>query len=346
MTIYSETKCYVFSPFLTVESDRMLKGFKFGSFELASIYEVFSEKSHGISVEVVERDGRHFEEVLRSGDYRQQFYGFFAEREGRISVFRRRFFGRKNGYVLLDFGEDEVRVEYSKEYLRWAELRVASLPSLGTLLTDVAYVAGLNKGKVALHGAALEKNGNGVLVIGLPDTGKTYSTFRLMDSGYHFMSDDIAYIDCRTKILASVPYTRTVDRGGLLPRIIRLKSYLWKNSSAGRDSIMALENPKVTATADLKTIVFIERGPEKLSELDLDLALERLLGSNRMEFRYFSNPLLNSYGYFFSQYSHDCLMRLEKHQLASAIGGTIKCYLVQREHPDEFSVAIRDLHEA
>lgn len=337
MTSCPTSKRFTFSPFLAVDSDSCIEGFKFGSFLLADQWQLFTDYSDQIVISLEQRKAQYFEDILANSTLRQPFYGFFAERDGTVSIFRRDFGLQRAGYLLIDIRKEAAIIRYSEEYRRWAGLRLASLPSLGAILTDVAYVVGIGMRKLALHAAAVEKNGKGSLIIGLPDTGKTFTTSLLIESDYAFMSDDIVYVDCKNKRIASVPFTCTMDGKGLSLRLKRLKSYVWKNPSAGRGSLLAALQPRVSDHADLEHIFFIERGPKMTAQLDLSACVDRLLGSNGLEFRYCSNPLLGRYGYYFPRYFQGRLMEEERECVTAMVKGLDACYLVQRERPEEFA---------
>ena len=172
----------------------------------------------------------------------------------------------------------------------------------------------VSRGRMLLHSACVELDGVGVMLSALTDTGKTGTVLRLLrEHRGRFLSDDMTIIDadgnasCFPKPLTISAHTvRAVRAADLTPaewRRLRFQSRL--HSKGGRSFAVALSRlnlpimginaltqivippPKYTVDrlvpcrlssgTSVKELFIIERGSPRLSDVDKESALEKLL---------------------------------------------------------------------
>ncbi len=328
---------YRFSPVLSVSANRKLDGFKFGAFDLAQDKKFFTGNEDVILVSASLKQPEYFKDYFQSRDFKQQTYGFFAESEGSGALYIRSFPLGIKGYLQFTL-ENDPEVYYSKAYQLWVDSRLAKLPSVGVMLTDMAFIKGLKKNLVGIHGAAVTKEGIGVLIVGLPDTGKTLSTLRLVNQGFEFLSDDIVIMGDNSK-LYSVPYTRTVESKMTLREKLRNKLFKYDNMRKG---VIEVQDVKIAEETNLEYVFYIERGAKETKRTPLNSSVKRLLLSNRLEFSYYANPLLNMYSYYNESFALPSLMAEEERIIRSALEKT-QSFLIRRKNPEEFFSTINEI---
>jgi dolichol-phosphate mannosyltransferase len=172
----------------------------------------------------------------------------------------------------------------------------------------------VSRGRMLLHSACVVIDGVGVMLSALTDTGKTATVLRLLrDHGGVFLSDDMTIVDangtatCFPKPLTISAHTlRAVQATDLTPaewRRLQLQSRL--HSKGGRSLALMLSRfnlpimgvnaitqllippPKydvdrlvpcrVGSSTTVQELFIIERGAPRLSELDHEATLERML---------------------------------------------------------------------
>jgi hypothetical protein len=171
-----------------------------------------------------------------------------------------------------------------------------------------------DRGRMLLHSACLELDGHGIMLSARTDTGKTGTILRLLrERGGEFLSDDMTIIDdqatalCFPKPLTISHHTlRAVQASDLTPaewRNLRLQSRL--HSKGGRSLAMVLSRynvpimainsltqiavppPKYNvdrlvpcrtrASTTVRDLFHIERGPEALSDVSRQEAVDELM---------------------------------------------------------------------
>ena len=171
-----------------------------------------------------------------------------------------------------------------------------------------------DRGRMLLHSACIELDGRGVMLSARTDTGKTSTILRLLrERGGHFLSDDMTIIDADATALSfPKPLTishhtlRAVEATDLTPaewRRLRIQSRL--HSKEGRSLAMVLSRfnvpimainsltqmtvppPKYNvdrlvpcrtkASTTVRDLFLIERGPEQISEVTTEQAVDELM---------------------------------------------------------------------
>ena len=66
---------------------------------------------------------------------------------------------------------------------------------------------------IGLHAGAVALDGQAIVTLGLPDTGKTSSTFQLVELGLELVSEEVTPVDPETWCVQPFPSTLTLSRG-------------------------------------------------------------------------------------------------------------------------------------
>ena len=97
--------------------------------------------------------------------------------------------------VLYDAGHNQQYDAFDLEEGMNLMLNDSVAPNLSLFLTNSLIPLKLiQKGSAFVHAACLDRNGEGLLIVAPPDTGKTYTTLSLNNSGFNFLSDDLTII--------------------------------------------------------------------------------------------------------------------------------------------------------
>jgi hypothetical protein len=88
-----------------------------------------------------------------------------------------------------------------------------------------------------------------------------------------------------------------------------------------------MKDIKIDVKVPIKYIFILDRGKDRLEELDSKEALRRILIINRNEFSYHKNTLLFAYSYFNRPLDISALMQREE-TLIENMTSKVKCYLV------------------
>lgn len=89
---------------------------------------------------------------------------------------------------------EQVRLSYDRTFPLWF--------AFSDLVRPLLQVATINRGAVAVHGAAVQLRGGGLVVCGWSETGKTETALALAESGARFISDKWTVIDSNARIHA------------------------------------------------------------------------------------------------------------------------------------------------
>jgi len=259
--------------------------------------------------------------------------GFYYEGPIKLGILRSKFLLRG-----LE-GRTELRV-LSPRYRLFGEFR----REVKKLIFEILELKLLQKGHTMLHAACVEKGGKGVVLVGLPNTGKTFTTIKLVrDHGFNFMSDDMAILGPGAVIYCfPTPMTiHPVHLRGLklsLPWAIRfsvknrwrLKSIRWLGrfvSEFKLDYRYVLGDAHLTEKARATLIFFLEQGPRGLASLDTKSALSKLVPVAKMH-RSLLDELLVKYAYYHPELDLYELSR-EQDDLYRELVESADCFVVR-----------------
>jgi hypothetical protein len=240
------------------------------------------------------------------------------------------------------------RITVNKEYYRYIRFKADNVYPPGIHLVDIISINLLQKNYAPLHCAAISSEQNeGILLVAPPDTGKTLTTFSALKRGFHFLAEDIAFVD--EKSVYANPYTSTFlhsdqigSKGGSksirslaksIPSKFDLFQYYIRPPKRSISDL--IKNVKIDATAAIEKIFILDRGITSSQRIDPQEALRRILIVNRNEFSYYKNPLIFAYSYFNPSLDLNRLMRVEENIIHTIVKNK-DCYLIKANDPKEY----------
>lgn len=185
---------------------------------------------------------------------------------------------------------------------------------LKQLVGGLIQLALVREGFMLVHGACVKSpEGEGILLVGLSDVGKTTTVTRLvLDDGYGFLSDDIFLTDGKMAYGFPLPLRieNTPDRisvtGGkgrhykFLPwdvaRHLPLYPKIWTRGFLAEPA--GLFNP--VSSVELDRVWLLRRGVESVRELDRDAAFRQLVLQHHVgtvDYDFGSSRLFQMYAY-------------------------------------------------
>jgi len=235
----------------------------------------------------------------------------------------------------------------NKNYYRYVKLPlVFSLPFI-TVVWKVAGLKALRKGFAFQHSACIASGQDGFLMLGFSDTGKSRTTFTclLRNNDLKYLSDDATLLDAEgqaysifTRISArllkflglSVPFKGKVGillEDMMFPPISYFIGQLKSTVSNVED---ILDKSRIQERAKVKAILFLEKGKDKLEELDKDEAINKMLLQTKAGLApHFSQvPILIYYSYFNSDFNLYELMEAER-EIVTKVVEKADCFIVR-----------------
>lgn len=243
---------------------------------------------------------------------------------------------------------DHPRIIVNNPYFKYIRFKADNAYPPGIHLLDILLVNLLERMYSPLHCAAISSPENeGILLVAPPDTGKTLTSFLALNKGFHFLAEDIAFVD--EKYVYANPYTSTFLHGdqfgngksgkslrSLVKSIPTKFDLLQYYTRPPKKSITDLvKGVKIDEKATIKNIFILDRGETSTQRINPEDAARRILIINRNEFSYFKNPLIFAYSYFNSSLDVNKLMRIEE-QIINTIVNTRDCFLLKSNDPKKY----------
>lgn len=167
-------------------------------------------------------------------------------------------------------------------------------PTLIELINSVLQIKLLQKEAAFIHGACVEKDGKGLLIIAPPDVGKTTTLISLIKRGYNYLSDDRIIISkgctgfCWPTNLRIHPHNLKEIK---LSPMEKMETYFREWLSTIPDlkvdgkaiNVNQICGPVSTKDrAKIELIFLLERENEATIELDKDTGLKKVMMAGRM----------------------------------------------------------------
>ena len=117
----------------------------------------------------------------------QDFSSFYKVGNSSILV-TRKYSGVTCKLLATGIGTNSPTVYVNNNYYRLIRFKVDNLYPPALHLMDIIMLQIINSGDIVLHGASLTRTSKSesFLIIAPPDTGKTYTTYKLLEKGYKF----------------------------------------------------------------------------------------------------------------------------------------------------------------
>jgi hypothetical protein len=270
----------------------------------------------------------------------QRFHFIWGREEVDELYYERPLMGPIKARLLVKDFRTYPKIFVNPTYYYWLRFHIENVYPPGSHLTDVVTIKLLEQELAPIHCSVMSFNGEGVLIFGPPDMGKTITVFSSLDSGFNFLSEDIAVTD--GKYVYGCPFTSTY-RGGTNEIVHKLSSkfpiigYYWPRPA--KAAFEFIEKNKIDKVAKIKTVYILDRGKQSLEVLKDEEAIRRILILNRYEFK-FNNPLLTAYSYFNRDLDLNKLMDKEKEIISRIVRNSKNC-LVKVNNPIEYFDLIR-----
>jgi hypothetical protein len=202
------------------------------------------------------------------------------------------------------------------------------MKSVGVELTDVTTARLLLDNILSFHGGCVSKNGRAFIITGLPDTGKTFTTMKLLENSFFdFLSEDILLIDNDFNAYA-IPFTQTVEKRKKLSPFEKLKGKIYesvfKNNYVKSDILEVLPDvqKRIVPKSKIDTVFFLTRGDSGvkiLGESEREKITRKLIQLNHLEFTYWRNEMILSYLFFNSDMKITELLEKEDYLISNLV---------------------------
>lgn len=282
-------------------------------------------------------DVRDYYPSFGNADYRD--HGLFFMRRPMLN-------GQETQAILDWNGNERPLLVTNKLYDVWSRLRGTNAhPTVGEIIGNSLAARLPFSGFAGIHCAGFEKNGKATVIVAPSDTGKTTSSFKLVQEKYcNFICEDMAITDGEN--LYGCPNTSTgYPKGIEEPRVNMLNKMKGKIIYSNyKPSIAHLfEQEQITPSAPLETLVFLKRGEQKVIDLDEETAFEWLYMLNRLEFKFHANRWLLESWNSCGEPNLDKSTQLEKEIIRKLVGKVSRRVLIQAEEPHMFADLIKNI---
>jgi hypothetical protein len=269
---------------------------------------------------------------------------FFYGKQGTDRVYYERPLGLGIELRMMVTGllTPDPEIVVNGSYYKYVRARIDNVFPPGVHLVDALSLKLIEGGYLQVHCAALSRHKEGILLVAPPDTGKSTTTLSAIKNGYHFVSEDIAFIDGEN--VYANPHTGTfyhLEAESTSPlKSLRFRfsdkpviSYFMETPNAKVSSLM--QDAVIDEMVKVHYVFILDRGEPGVEHLDEKEALRRFTIINRYEFSYHKNPLLLSYSYFNPALDINRHMRLEEQRLESIVGKS-ECFLLRSNDPKQY----------
>ena len=270
--------------------------------------------------------------TIYAGDFTYKGDGIYREGPFKFGPLRSKF--------LLDGLEGHAKLFFlSPRYNLLQEVR----QELRTLMFELLELKLLQKGHAFIHAACVEKNGDGLMITAPPDTGKTFTTIKLVrEHGYSHMADDMTIIGpggtayCFPTLmtlhlphLEELPISLPGDLEASVRARERLRSLPWVGrllSEPRVDFRAVLPDARVTEKVKVSRLVFLERGKKGARRISRQEAKSRLMPVARMH-RSIMSDLIVLYAYYHPELDLHALSERQD-ELYLELLDRVECYVV------------------
>lgn len=233
--------------------------------------------------------------------------------------------------LYLEDVRGKTRIFCNKAYQRYVRLPLVYSTPIEVIVWRTGWVKLLYKGYTFLHSACLTTGKDAFLLIGFSNTGKSVTCLRslLQNKNFQYLSDDVTILDAEGKaycnftrissrVLKAVglPITLknqiTIALENMIPPPLSYFINQRKTISLDIENIIGIS--RISEKAKVRAIIFIERGPDGVSEFSKDMAIERILIQNveGLNPLYSSIPILLYYSYLNLDFNINNLKEIEQ----------------------------------
>jgi len=220
---------------------------------------------------------------------------------------------RTKSKLFIDNLSGHTKIYYTSgiidNYFIWDHTLTHCLPLYFVVNNIVMPLKLLQKGYSFVHAACVDYNGEGLLIVAPPNTGKTLTALSLSKLGFGYLSDDLTIIKGNkaycypSRVTINLAHVRHLNIPITLGEYLRIIM----KGIAGKQPFrpfspdirikLRQDSHNVVMQTVIKYIYFLDIGSEAIQELDQDEALKKLKAASSLEIRCFEDPLILSYLY-------------------------------------------------
>ncbi|MFW6047633.1 MAG: hypothetical protein ACOCP4_07615 [Candidatus Woesearchaeota archaeon] len=269
-----------------LSNKRLEHGFLYGSH--GNSYDIFQNiKKPILTVNIREVNNDVFEKDSEKYVKKSRYY--FSNEEFGYS--RKIPFKNKNAqFLFTKNNENFINFTFNKSYNAYSEFVLSRHFLPERVLSPFIYWQLLKLNFLSLHCSVISKNGKGLIIFALPDTGKSMTAFNLVKKyNFEFVAEDIAVTD--GKLIYTTPYTRSgvwfVDNN----RKKKKESFISKRSIKDRiiDYLPEEKIHTIPINVEIHGIIILKDGQKGITEIPKNIAKTRLYSLNSSEFHTISN---------------------------------------------------------
>lgn len=226
----------------------------------------------------------------------------------KTSIFYKRKYAKITLKLLIKgIWTDNMKFYFNKYYYNLIRFKVDNLYPIWLHITDLMLTKLILNWNLVVHGASVynEKKDFGFSLIAPPDTGKTYTTFKFLETeGFKFLWEDLSLWDSESNTINCMPYTSTWGHRFSLSKINIWKiPFLWLFFDRKKHSVYDIfGEKKVQKMAPSRIIYLLEKSNNEniVSEVEsseINEIIRKIKVIQRNEFSYYKNPLLLAIDY-------------------------------------------------
>jgi len=221
-----------------------------------------------------------------------------------------------------------TRIVTATPFYRFPPVRFRVTQLLNKLFLLLLTIRLVQRDHAMCHAAAVAKDGMAHLFFGFSGTGKATLAGMLLEHGYEFLSDDFLITDTTGQVYCYPDWHKPRPSQARIP----LSEYFGLTSPFDRPTF------RIRNRARAGPVYILERGPDRIEELDTDEAIRRILLLNIEELSKFWNspisPVLNHYAYFYPEFDIESLLVAYREQLERFLGQAGPFLGVRSSSPD------------
>jgi len=223
-------------------------------------------------------------------------------------------------------GAEVTRIETSTPFARFQPVRFKVTQLLSRLALLVLATKLIPKQRAMCHATCVARDGRAQLLFGYSGTGKSTLAGILLDRGFEFLSDDFAIVGGDGTAYCYPDWHR--------PRPLRpssLSRYVYRPKPYVREDL------RIRTQARVDRVYILERGPDRIVDLDPDEAIRRIMLLNMEEIsKLWNSPItmmLNHYAYFYPELDFARLMDVYRETVVSFLSRAERFVGVQSSSP-------------
>jgi hypothetical protein len=277
----------------------------------------------------------------------QKFHYYWGQK-GLDEIYYERPVGR--GITLKLYLKDllkNAKLVVNSTYFKYVRFKLDSVYPPGVHLADILIINLLRLGYAPVHCAAVcSKEEGGVLLFAPPDTGKTLTTFAALKRGFHYLAEDIAFVDSES--VYANPHTATFlhnkafraqyakTNGDPISSLLRKLPIFSSYAKAPALSMSRISKDfQIDQEAPIRKVVILDRGKSGAEKITKEEMARRILIINRNEFSYHKNALLFAHSYFNPAFELFKMMEKEE-KIINTMVSKADCFLVKANDPKDY----------